>query len=54
MGGYVRSDQPDKHAGRLVSHDRKMSLRGTLTIEFMDRKETAGFTLENEIKIQVK
>lgn len=44
----------DNEAGHLLEHDRSMLLRGTLTIESMDRQETLTFTSANEVKIRIK
>lgn len=44
----------DHVAGRLISHDRSMRLRGKLTIEALDRRQALEFTSENEVKIRVK
>jgi len=58
--GRIESDKAtgtiafDKAAGRLVEHDRTMLLRGTLTIEVMDRQQPLEFSSVNEVKIRVK
>jgi Family of unknown function (DUF6263) len=44
----------DQAAGRLVEHERTMLLRGTLTIEVMDREQPLKFSSENEVKIRLK
>ena len=43
----------DRAAGHLVEHERTMLLRGTLTIESMDRQQPLEFTSANEVKIRV-
>lgn len=44
----------DPLAGRLIEHERSMRLRGTLTIESMDRQQPLEFTSENDLKIRIK
>lgn len=44
----------DAAAGHLVEHERTMLLRGTLTIESMDRQQPLEFTSANEVKIRIK
>ena len=44
----------DAAAGRLIEHERTMLLRGTLTIEAADRRQTLDFTSENSMKTRVK
>jgi hypothetical protein len=44
----------DQAAGRLVEHERTLRLRGTLTIEAMDREQPLEFSSENEVKIRLK
>lgn len=43
----------DNAAGHLFEHHRTMTLRGKLTIEAQERRETLEFTSENEVKIRV-
>lgn len=58
--GNVDSDKArgtikfDPRTGRLVEHERSMLLRGTLTIEAVDRQQPVEFSSENEVKIRVK
>jgi hypothetical protein len=44
----------DSAAGHLVVHDRSTDLRGSLTIETMDRQHPFDFTSASEVKIRVK
>ena len=58
--GNIRSEQSrgtiqfDGMAGRLALHERSMLLRGTLTIESMDRQQPLDFTSLNEVKVRIK
>ena len=58
--GTIGTDQArgsitfDKAAGHLVEHERTMLLRGTLTIEMMDRQQPIEFRSENVVRIRVK
>jgi len=49
--GMIAFDNP---TGHLQQHERRMVLRGTLTIEVMERPQTMEFTSDNEVKIRVK
>lgn len=44
----------DLAAGRLMEHERTMLLRGTLTIDVMDREQPLEFSSENEVKVRLK
>ena len=44
----------DQAAGRLLAHERTMLLRGTLTIEAIDRKQPLEFSSADEVKIRLK
>ncbi|MBI2806579.1 MAG: hypothetical protein HYX68_16485 [Planctomycetes bacterium] len=44
----------DHKAGRLVSHERSMALRGELTLESMKRRYPVEFTSEEQVKIRVR
>ncbi len=44
----------DKAAGHLLEHERSMRLRGSLTIEAMERRESLEFTSTNDVRIRVK
>lgn len=43
----------DASAGHLIEHERSMLLRGTLTVESMDRQQPLEFTSANELKVRV-
>lgn len=49
--GMMTFDNP---AGHLLQHDRRMLLRGSLTIEAMDRQQSMEFTSDNEVKIRIQ
>jgi len=44
----------DNLAGHVLQHDRRMLLRGSLTIEAMERKQSMEFTSDNEVKVRIK
>jgi hypothetical protein len=44
----------DSVAGHLATHERSMRLRGSLTIESMDRQQSLEFISVNELKIRIK
>jgi hypothetical protein len=58
--GSIDSDQAkgsivfDSAKGHLVEHERTMMLRGTLTIEKMERQQPLEFSSENVVKIRVR
>ena len=58
--GSIDSDQAngtivfDSAKGHLVGHDRSMTLRGTLTIEKMERQQPLEFICENVVKIRLR
>ena len=58
--GTISADQArgsitfDKAAGFLVEHERTMLLRGTLTIETMDRQQPIEFRSENAVRIRMR
>jgi hypothetical protein len=60
VNGSVASDQSngtivfDQAAGCLVEHERCVLVRGTLTIEAMDRQQAIAFRSENKVSIRVK